>query len=170
MKEKDFFKRFRSKAGTGILFVAACFAAAFILFEFHDNYIFVGVAAILLLLSAYLFLNALFEEKTKEWSALEEEEFPGRLDGEFRIRALKYMKESEATQKELLNTLNKQNELLTEQIENLEHEIYMLSEKQLAQTKTVIRFNKENARQIALNEKEVVEKAVQELKKEKQLP
>ena len=165
MRDNDFLKKFSSKAGAGVLFVAACFIAAFILFEFHDNYLVVGIAAVILLLAAYLFLNVLFEEKAKEWSHLQdEEEFPGRNDGEFRLRVTKYMKDTEGTQRDLLDTLKKQNEMLTEQIENLEHEIYMLSEKQLTQTKTVIRFNKENARQLALSQKEAVEKAVQELK------
>jgi len=49
-------------------------------------------------------------------------------------------------------------------LENLEHEIFMLSEKQIKQTKTVIKFNKENARQIAVSQKEAVTLAVQDLK------
>ena len=161
MNKKGFFQKLMGKVGTGILFIAACFAAVFILLEFHGNYVFVGVAAILLMITGYLFLNALFEEKAKEWSKLPEEdeqETPSVGDGESKLRETKYLKE-------IVGLLTKQNEILTEQIENLEHEIYMLSEKQIEQTKTLIKYNKENARQMAISERETLEHVMLELKK-----
>ena len=151
MKERSFLRRLMSKTGTGLFFVAACFAAIFILVEFHSNYILVGIAALLLLVSAYLFLNALFEEKSKEWRNLAEEDDPRKSmgDEESGLRSMKYMKE-------MVTELKKQTELM----ENIENEIYMLSEKQVTQTKAVIKYNKENARQIALSGRD----AIKELK------
>jgi hypothetical protein len=71
----------------------------------------------------------------------------------------------EATQKELLEILKNQSKLFRAQIENLEHEIYMLSEKQVNQAKSIIKFNKENARQLAISERETLEYVMMELKK-----
>ena len=164
MNKKGFLQKLMGKVGAGILFIAACFAAVFILLEFHGNYVLVGIAAILLMITGYLFLNALFEDKAREWSKLpeedteEEKETPSFGGGEAKLRETKYLKE-------IVGLLAKQNEILTAQIENLEHEIYMLSEKQIEQTKTVIKYNKENARQMAISERETLEHVMLELKK-----
>ncbi len=158
------------KTGFGILFVATCFAAMYILMEFHENTVIVALAAGLLLITAFLFLHAVFSDKAKK--AVEQEEeailpemFSGNEGGVFQTRVSNYMKEMENSQKELISVLKNQNTLLQSQIENLEHEIYMLSEKQVNQTKSVIKFNKENARQLAISERETLEYVMAELKK-----
>ena len=78
----------KKKAVTGIFFILSCFAAMFVLLEFHDNYLFVGIAAFVLLVSSFCFLNAVFAEKSKEWGALEEQEdakgSSGRTGEEFK--------------------------------------------------------------------------------------
>jgi len=93
----------------------------------------------------------------------ENEKFDGTA-GEFQKRVLNHVKEMETTQKELLEVLKKQNTLLQDQISNLEHEIYLLSEKQVNQAKSIIKFNKENARQMAISERETLEYVMTELK------
>ena len=154
------------RIGFGILFVAACFAAMYILTEFHGDLLMVSVAAVLLMISAFLFLNAVFADKAKQWAPEEEvKELPSKDAGAFQSQVVKHMKEMEAGQKELISVLKNQNTLLQTQIENLEHEIYMLSEKQISQTKSVIKFNKENARQLAISERETLEYVMMELKK-----
>ena len=157
----------KKKAVTGIFFILSCFAAMFVLLEFHDNYLFVGIAAMLLLVSSFCFLNALFAEKSKEWGALEEEdakESSGRTEGDFKKNIINYMEAMNQNQTQMLQELKSQKQAMTAQMKSLEKEIVSLSEKQMFQTKTVVKYNKENARQLALNEKKVVEQAVKELK------
>ena len=160
------------KTGFGVLFVAACFATMYILVEFHGNVFMVALAAVILLGTAFLFLNAVFSEKAKNWAFPEEEDslilkesVSGSNDGEFRLKIAKHMKEMESSQKELVDVLKKQNVLLQNQMENTEQIIIALSEKQANQTKSVIKFNKENARQLAISERETLEYVMQELKK-----
>lgn len=164
-------KNVLKKTGFGILFVAACFIAAYMVMAFHGELLMVGIAAALLIIAAFLFLYAIFSEKAKNVIVEEEEKIdskevlPGSADGEFRLKIFKHMKEMENTQKELIEVLKTQNALLKGQLENMEHEIYMLSEKQINQTKSVIKFNKENARQLAISERETLEYVMMELKK-----
>ena len=86
-------------------------------------------------------------------------------DGEFRLKFAKHMKEMESSQKELIELLKSQNALLQAQIDTLRNELHQLSEKQTNQTKTIIKYNKENARQLAINERETLEYVMAELKK-----
>lgn len=164
-------KKVWKKTGFGILFVAACFIAMYILMEFHGDVLMVAIAAVLLLIAAFLFLNAVFSDKAKNWAPQENDEeetkevISGNGDGEFRLKITKHMKEMENSQKELIDVLKNQNTLIQTQIENLEHEIYMLSEKQVNQAKSIIKFNKENARQMAISERETLEYVMMELKK-----
>lgn len=163
-------KKAWKKTGFGILFVAACFVAMYILMEFHGKVLPVLLAAVLLLVTAFFFLNEIFSEKAKNW-ALQEEE-PSEVkeivssgsDGEFRLKIAKHMKEMENTQKELIEVLKNQSVLLQNQMENVEQAIIVLSEKQANQTKSVIKFNKENARQLAISERETLEYVMTELK------
>lgn len=170
MDRKGTGRKTGAKIGFGILFVIACFVAMYILTEFHGDIIMVSIAALLLLISAFLFLNAVFSDKAKQLASLEEEEeVPEAIvnggDGEFRLRIVKHMKQMESTQKELISVLKNQNALMKSQMENMAHEIYMLSEKQENQAKAIIKFNKENARQLAISERETLEYVMLELKK-----
>ena len=167
MEEKKVANKIWGKIGSGVLFVVSCFVAMYVLAEFSDSLVLVGIAAVLLLISAFLFLNAVFSDRAKAWIPSEEgqEAAPSAGDGEFFLKITKHMKEMESTQKELVDVLKTQNTLLQSQIENLEHEIYMLSEKQVNQAKSIIKFNKENARQLAISERETLEHVMQELKK-----
>ncbi|MBP3578953.1 MAG: hypothetical protein J6K15_12655 [Lachnospiraceae bacterium] len=164
-------KKIWKKTGFGILFVAACFVSMYILMKANENVIMVAVAAVLLLITAFLFLNEIFSDKAKKWAPLAEDEEDAKevlsssTDGEFRLKITKHMKEMEGSQRELIDVLKQQNTLFQNQIENLEHEIYMLSEKQVNQSKSIIKFNKENARQLAISERETLEYIMMELKR-----
>ena len=133
------------------------------------NAIIMLVAAVLMLVSAVLFfVTAFFGKLNKKTSKVKEKALDAVSDfsdGEFRLLLGKYLKETERAQKELVEVVKKQNTLLQSQIENLEHEIYMLSEKQVNQAKSIIKFNKENARQLAISERETLEYVMMELKK-----
>jgi len=164
-------KKIWKKTGFGILFVAACFVSMYILMKSNENVVMVAVAAVLLLITAFLFLNEIFSDKAKKWAPQTEEDedikdvASSGTDGEFRLKIAKHMKEMEGSQRELIDVLKQQNTLFQTQIENLEHEIYMLSEKQVNQSKSIIKFNKENARQLAISERETLEYVMMELKK-----
>ena len=133
------------------------------------NVIMMTVAAVLMLLSAILyFVATIFGRAKNKTSKVKEKALEAVADcseGEFRLILAKYLKETEQAQKELVELLKKQNTLIRSQIENLEHEIYMLSEKQVNQVKSIIKFNKENARQLAISERETLEYVMTELKK-----
>ena len=167
MEVKDKANKMWGKIGSGVLFVISCFIAIYVLVEFHESIGLVAIAAILMLISSFLFLNAVFSDKAKEWAPEEEKsaEPPSAVDGEFKLKITKHMKEMESTQKEMIEVLKNQNQLLKSQLEKMEHEIYMLSEKQEKQAKSIIKFNKENARQLAISERETLEHVMQELKK-----
>ena len=163
-------KKIWKKTGFGILFVAACFMAMYILMAFHSKILMMLLAAILLLVSAFLFFYEIFADKTEHSKPKEEKTeitkdiISGGNDAEFRLKLSKYMKEMEGSQKELVEILKNQNTLIQNQLDNLEQAIFTLSEKQVNQTKSVIKFNKENARQLAISERETLEYVMVELK------
>lgn len=163
-------KKIWKKTGFGILFVAACFMAMYILMAFHSKILMMLLAAILLLVSAFLFFYEIFADKTEHSKPKEEKTeitkdiISGGNDAEFRLKISKYMKEMEGSQKELVEILKNQNTLIQNQLDNLEQAIFTLSEKQVNQTKSVIKFNKENARQLAISERETLEYVMLELK------
>lgn len=155
-------KKAWKKTGFGILFVAACFAAAYILMAFHGRVLLVVLAAVLLLVTAFLFLNAVFSDKIGRY--IPEEEPETNKEPASTGNHGKHIKETESTQKELIEVLKNQNMLLKSQIEHMEQAITTLSEKQANQIKSVIKFNKENARQLAISERETLEYVMMELK------
>jgi len=133
------------------------------------NTILMTVAAVLMLVSAVLyFITTFFGKGVKKNSKIKEKALDAVTDfsdGEFRLALAKYLKETERAQKELVDIVKKQNTLIQSQIENVEHEIYLLSEKQVNQAKSIIKYNKENARQLAISERETLEYVMSELKK-----
>ena len=154
------------KTGFGILFVAACFMAMYILMEFHEVVWLVVLAAVVLLGAAFLFFHAVFSDKTKTPGAsFEAADDTAVGGGEFHLKIVKHMKDMENSQKEMVEVLKSQNALLQAQTENLENSLFSLSEKQANQTKSIIKFNKENARQLAISERETLEYVMLELKK-----
>ena len=133
------------------------------------NTILMTVAAVLMLISAVLyFVTTFFGKGIKRTSKIKEKALGAVADcsdGEFRLMLAKYLKETERAQKELVEIIKNQNTLIQTEIENVEHEIYLLSEKQINQAKSIIKYNKENARQLAISERETLEYVMSELKK-----
>lgn len=166
MNTKEIWK----KIGLGILFVLACFLTMYILVEYSSSLIMLAIASVVLLLTAFFFLNAIFLDKAKEWTILEEsreipqEEGLEETEGEYRMKSIKHMKKMEDSERELIELLKNQNALLQKQIDVLKQEMQLLSEKQINQTKMIIKYNKENARQLAINERETLEYVLYEIK------
>lgn len=167
MEEKGKWNKLFLKIGTGVLFVISCFVAMYVLIQFHERFVMIGIAAVLLLISAFLFFTAVFSDKAQDGAVLEEvkSETSDEVDLEFRRKLTKHMKEMEAAQRELAELLKAQNTLLQGQMQTLKHELSVLSDNQTNQTKSVIKFNKENARQLAISERETLVQVMQELKK-----
>lgn len=165
MSKKKTAQKAWSKIAFGILFVISCFIAMYILIRFYEEAVLVGGAAALLLISAYLFLNAIFGDKEKMIALQEEEEaFLNRTSGEFQLKIAKHMKEVEKNQKEMLEVLKDQSNRMESKLGDVQHEVYLFSEKQISQTKSIIKYNKENARQLAISERETLEYVMHELK------
>lgn len=165
MEKKETTRKAWGKILFGILFVISCFIAMYVLIHFYEQTVMVGGVAALLFISAFLFLNALFSEKEGLAALPEEEEdlFTG-ADGEFQLKIVKHMKEVEKNQKEMLEVLKNQSNMMQSKLGDVQHEVYLLSEKQISQTKSIIKYNKENARQLAISERETLEYVLQELK------
>ena len=157
------------KTGFGILFVASCFMAMYVLLQFHEIAWLVGLTAVVLLGAAFLFFYTLFSDKVKitEDTALVPDDAVEELTaggGEFHLKIVKHMKDMESSQKEMVEALKSQSALLKAQTEAMENALFVLSEKQANQTKSIIKFNKENARQLAISERETLEYVMLELK------
>lgn len=146
------------KIGICMLFAASCFIAAFVLMEFHGVYIAVAIAGILLMISAYLMLTVVLAEKIKEWSKPEEEEFPSRREArateQFRKQVVTCLENIDRTQQAMLAIIKSGLEQQKEGCSTIENAIEKLAAEQLLGVKTVVKYNKENARQLALNERQ----------------
>lgn len=165
MSKKKTAQKAWNKIAFGIVFVISCFVAMYILIHFYEKALLVGGAAALLLISAFLFLNAVFSTQEK-FVALQEDEqsFLNGTPGDFQLKIAKHMKEVEKNQKEMLDVLKKQSDRMESKLGDVQHEVYLFSEKQINQTKSIIKFNKENARQLAISERETLEYVMHELK------
>ena len=67
-------KKVWKKIGFGILFVTACFIAMYVLMEFHGEVVMVALTAVLLLITAFLFLSSVFSDTAKKAVLPDDEE------------------------------------------------------------------------------------------------
>lgn len=150
----------------GVVFAAACFAAAFILLEFHDTYWLVGLACLLLMGAAFFFLNAIFSSKEDVFDdliqaqeALEEvkEEDRQRAEEEFRKSIEEQVASLDRTSRAMFAAMKKNSDAQEEQMERLQQKLDKVIDEQNAGIKTIVKYNKENARQVAECEKESLE-------------
>lgn len=151
------------KIGVCMLFAASCFIAAFVLIEFHDVYIAVAIAGILLMISAYLLLTVMLSKKTEEWSKPEpeEEETPSNKEAEFREQIGTCLESIDRTQRAMFAMIKRNLEQHETDIPTIESAIERLAAEQASGIKTLVKYNKENARQLAINERD----SISELKK-----
>ncbi len=151
------------KIGVCMLFAASCFIAAFVLIEFHDFYIAVAIAGVLLMISAYLLLTIMLSKKTEEWSKPEpeEEETPSNKEAEFRDQIGTCLESIDRTQRAMFAMIKRNLEQHETDISAIESTIERLIAEQASGIKTLVKYNKENARQLAINERD----SISELKK-----
>lgn len=165
MKNK---KKTGKKILTGLLFLASLFLGASVL-VFSDGrteyLLSVALAGVVMLVAAYFFLSSLFEEKEEEWGELfanMEQEAQGE-EGYEQLRGT--MESVDRTQKAVFSVMKRREESTEEQIIRLEAAIDRLAEQQEEQHKEMIRYNKENARQMAISERETLEHMLKEVLK-----
>lgn len=148
------------KIGVCMLFAASCFIAAFVLVEFHEFYIAVAIAGILLMISAYLMLTVVLAKKMKEWSKAEEEEEepPSNGEAEFREQIGTCLERVEAclesidrTQRAMFSLIKRNLELREADFTELGNAVEKLAAEQAAGVKALVKYNKENARQLAVS-------------------
>lgn len=153
------------KTLAGVIFAAACFIAAFVLVEFHDIYIAVIGAGLVLLAAAYFLLSELFKEKAAEWSALSDvnDDIIEKEEAEFRKKVEAQVESIDRSGKAMYVAMKKNSEQQEAQIHELEKKLNLILDEQTTTTKTIVKFNKENARQIAINERETMEHVMSEL-------
>ncbi len=145
---------------TGLIFLAALFFAAVVLVGSvgTDNTLpLVIIAGVVMLVAAYFFLSAVFEDKADQWKSLYEE-MEKETQGDDVYDQLKgYMESVDRTQKAVFSVMKRREESTEEQISRLENAIERMAEQQAADHKALVRYNKENARQMAINERETLE-------------
>lgn len=154
---------------TGLIFIAALFLAAAVLVfsNGESKYIIsVALAGVVMLVAAYFFLSALFEEKEELWKNLYEEMQKETQDGDTYGQLKDYMESVDRTQKAVFSVMKRQEETTGEQMDRLEAAIERMAEQQREDHKALVKYNKENARQLAINERESLELAVQNIAKQ----
>ena len=148
---------------TGMIFLASLFFAAVVLVGSvgTDNTLpLVIVAGVVMLVAAFFFLSAIFEEKEDQWKSLYEE-MEKETQGDDAYDQLKgYVESVDRTQKAVFSVMKRREESMEDQISRLESAIEQMAEQQAENHKAMVRYNKENARQMAINERETLEHAM----------
>lgn len=163
-------KTWKKKILTGLLFIASLFITTVVFVFTGQNpqmaIIPVIISGLLMLVSAYLFLNAIFEEKVDELNKLKEEAQKELEEDIFRQEMKEYIESVDRTQKAVFSVMKRREEATEGQIARLEKAIERMAEQQMSDHKALVKYNKENARQMAINERETLEHIKNEILKE----
>ncbi len=154
------------KIASGVVFAAVIFAAVFVLLEFHDIYWLVAIMCLALMGAAYFFLGQIFGNKSDEvdelvraQEALEEvkEENRQQADEDFKKIISEQVQSLDRTSRALFAAMKKSSEAQGEHLERMQEKLDKVIDEQNAGIKTVIKYNRENARQIADSERKALE-------------
>ena len=154
------------KVFAGMLFAAACFIAIFVLLEFHKIYWVVGLACALLMGSAFWFLDSMFGDKddmfdelTKAEEELERarEEDRQKAEDEFKKKIEEQVASLDRTSRAMFAAMKRSADVQENHLSQMQIKIDKVIIDQNAGVRTMIKFNKENARQMALSEKATLE-------------
>ena len=152
----DIMKKEMQKKLSFVAFVMAVFFAGVVLAEFHSSVILVCLAGIVLLAASLFFI---FRQDDKEQSA--SEKTTALLLGD---RIAECMRGNEKAEKGVYIAIKKQHESMEAGMRLLEEKLSELVKAQENAVKTVVLYNKENARQLAVSEREELERLGTELK------
>ncbi len=133
-----------------VLFVMAVFMAGVVLTEFHSVWWMVALAG------AALLITACFMVTSKE----EEKQDPTEKTSEILMidRLAEYFRSNEKAEKGVYIAVKKQHEDMNRSVEGLLERLDALLTSQENAVKTIVKYNKENARQIALSERDELER------------
>lgn len=133
-----------------VLFVMAVFMAGVVLTEFHSVWWMVALAG------AALLITACFMVTSKE----EERQDPTEKTSEILMidRLAEYFRSNEKAEKGVYIAVKKQHEDMNRSVEGLLERLDALLTSQENAVKTIVKYNKENARQIALSERDELER------------
>ncbi len=151
---------------SGMLFAAACFVAVFVLLEFHEIYWVVGIACAFLMGAAFWFLDSMFGDKDDIFDELaeaqeqlerEKEEDRKKADDEFKRKIEEQVSSLDRTSRAMFEALKRSADIQENHLSKMQIKIDQVIIDQNAGVRTMIKFNKENARQMALSEKATLE-------------
>ncbi len=154
------------KVLSGMLFAAACFIAIFVLLEFHEVYWVVGIACAFLMGSAFWFLDSMFGDKDDIFDELAKaqedmdrakEEDRKKADDEFKKKIEEQVSSLDRTSRAMFAAMKRSADIQETHLSKMQIKIDKVIIDQNAGVKTMIKFNKENARQMALSEKATLE-------------
>lgn len=133
-----------------VLFVMAVFMAGVVLTEFHSVWWMVALAG------AALLITACFMVTSKE----EERQDPTEKTSEILMidRLAEYFRSNEKAEKGVYIAVKKQHEDMNRSVEGLLERLDALLTSQENAVKTIVKYNKENARQMALSERDELER------------
>lgn len=133
-----------------VLFVMAVFMAGVVLTEFHSVWWMVALAG------AALLITACFMVTSKE----EEKQDPTEKTSEILMidRLAEYFRSNEKAEKGVYIAVKKQHEDMNRSMEGLLERLDALLTSQENAVKTIVKYNKENARQMALSERDELER------------
>jgi hypothetical protein len=167
-------KNRKSKVIYIIFFVAAAFFAAFILIEFHKDYLAVALAAVLMLIAAY-FLVEKIEHDIYQKYQLDQCDFDDKFEQAMFEMKRNYTK-IEKLERAIYKASGKGNEEETENVsmldilarlEDLEKNIQKEQEENTNLLrhgiKALVQYSRENARQVALNTNENTQSTLKEI-------
>lgn len=127
--------------------IAAFILMVFVILEFRDNFFVIAVAGVVVLLSAYLSFDYVQKEEEEELQ-MERERISKQED--FWVRQ---MREVQKMQKEIYNIMKENNSMLkgnsNESFEWLKESLEQSFQLQKNGLKAIIKYNRENAKQIA---------------------
>lgn len=144
------------KKSSFVLFVMAIFFGGVVLAEFSSTLWMVIAAGVVLLIASVLFI----------WDrGAQEEPCPVEKTSEILLmdRMAELMRGNEKAEKGVYIAVKKQQEAMEQGMSVLEKCLEDLGKSQEEAVKVLVRYNKENARQIALNEREQLEKVCHRL-------
>lgn len=156
-----------------LLFVAVSFFSAFILIEFHFDYIAVSLAGVAMLICAYFLVDKIESDICKRYEAQQAE-----LEQKFDIGYKKMQRIEDAILNSSMQGRVQPEQKFQELLEKLEHISISAEQENLMvilknSFQTMIKYSKENARQVALNTNdntqrlmEQIESQIEALKKE----
>lgn len=142
-----------------VLFVVAVFFAGVVLAEFHSSLWMVLVAGVVLTAASCFFI---WGKETKE----QEQTASGKTSEIlFADRMAEWARSNEKAEKSVSIAVKKQQEAMTDGMSALREKLSEIVRTQENTMKTLILYNKENAKQIALSEREELGRLCRELQK-----